>query len=134
MAAAVQEQVVSISVPTAIDLSGSQFRFVNIDVNGRAVLPTNGGRAVGVNNSNVNGAVLAALTPAQYAVADVQIEGVAKVVCAAAVNAAVAVSSSATGRYQAATTGHVVVGIARTTTANANEVGEIILVSPYILP
>lgn len=134
MAASVQEQVVSISVPTAIDLSSSQYRFVNYDANARAVLPANGGRAIGVNNGNANGAVLAALTPAQYAVVEVQIGGVAKVVASAAVAANVYISSTANGRYQTATTGQVVLGVTRKATANANEVGEVLLISPYILP
>jgi len=132
--ASVQEQVVEISVPTAIDLRSSQFRFVNSNADGRAVLPTNGGMAIGVNNGNPNGAELAALTPPQYAVTPVQISGVAKVVASAAINPAVRVSATANGRYQAATAGQVVLGITRKATAAANEVGEVLLVTPYVLP
>lgn len=91
----------SFTLPAGVDLSGSLFRAVNVDANGKAVLPPADGRIIGVLNNKAK--VNEAATIVNSGI--VQAEADAAIVCG------VDVSVGADGRFHTAAAG-VKVGIA----------------------
>lgn len=92
----------------------------------------------GVRTVNVAGAGVAAIgvlenAPNTGEAATVTYKGICKVICGAAVTAGAKVMSNASGLAITATATNHVVGIAVSTTANANEILEIIKIPPTIL-
>lgn len=119
-----QESLTSISIPAAGDLSAGQFRFVNVDGNGRAALVASaGGRGVGVLQDDP----AAIDRPACVAVA-----GRAKVVAGDTVTAGDNVQSDANGAAITAASGDYILGIALTGGASG-ELIEVLLGSNHLL-
>ncbi|GEO26237.1 hypothetical protein AAC03nite_20220 [Alicyclobacillus acidoterrestris] len=101
----------TISLPTAADLSGSQYCAVTVDSNGNAVLPKAGGVAIGILQNN----------PKADQTASVRVEGVSYMVASAAITAGQLVTVDATGKAAPASTGNYVLGVALDTVAAAGE-------------
>jgi len=91
-----------ITVPAGADLSASQYCFVKLDNQGRAVLPTDGGDAIGILQNNPNAAGQAATVMVG--------EGISKVVAAGAATAADYVSTDGSGNATSNDTGDVRLG------------------------
>ena len=122
---ATQEQVQSISVEAAADLSAAQFTFCVIDSNGQlAQVSSAGGDADGV---------LQNAPAAQGRAAALAYAGKVKVVAGATVAAGAKVQSDASGRAIAAASGDHVLGKALTAAASAGNLIEVLLVSKHIL-
>lgn len=101
-----------ISLIAAADLSAKQFYAVVVDANGLAALQTSaGGRADGILQNK----------PLSGNVAEVAIDGVAKVACGAAVTAGDALGIDATGRAITYSSG-IKIGTALSTTTAAGQI------------
>jgi hypothetical protein len=117
-------QVQSISMPAAADLSALQFTFVNINSSGEAAAPSGaGGDAVGVLMNKPDAAGRAA---------EVAYAGKAKVKAGATVAAGAKVQTDANGAAITAASGDVVLGCAMSG-GDSGEVIEVLLVSQHIL-
>lgn len=105
---AIQEAVISITLPAAADLRTHQYKFVEVTSTGAVNLVADDGHADGVllNDPNTGEAAV------------VQILGVAKVKCGAAVTRGGNVSSGANGAAKNADTSAAVLGTALETGAN----------------
>lgn len=121
------ENLTCISMPAAGDLSAKQFLFMQVNTAGRIDIPSAlGGECIGVLQDKP-----AAIDRA----GSVAIEGVAKVVCGAVVTAGDKVMADAAGKaITLAGSARNVLGLARTTTANANELVEVVLGSHFLSP
>lgn len=101
------ESVVSLSVPASADLSTHQFKFVELDGNGRL--------AVANASTDLPIGVLGNKPAALDAAGEVQISGRVKVIAGATVAAGARVMSNGSGlAITAATTGNIVKGLALT--------------------
>lgn len=108
-----------LSVVASADLSASQYRFAVINSSGQlAIVASNGANADGV---------LVTKPSAQGQAGSLQYDGVAKVVVASAVTAGDAISSSANGRAQTATTGQRVLGRAMESASGAGQIVAVLL-------
>jgi len=105
---ALQEAITSITLPAGADLRTHQFKFVEIDSNGRVAL-------VG-NNGHADGVVLNA--PNTGEAATVAISGVVKVKCGANVTRGGNVASGANGAAKNAATASSILGTAIETGAD----------------
>jgi hypothetical protein len=105
---AVQEAVISITLPAAADLRTHQYKFVEVDADGKVALVADDGHADGVllNAPNTNEAAI------------VGIFGVLKVKCGAAVTRGGNVSSGASGAAKNVDTNAAILGTALETGAN----------------
>jgi small ligand-binding sensory domain FIST len=105
---AIQEAVISITLPAAADLRTHQYKFVEVTSTGAVNLVADDGHADGVllNDPNTGEAAI------------VQILGVAKVKCGAAVTRGGNVSSGANGAAKNADTSAAVLGTALETGAS----------------
>lgn len=99
------------------DFSASQFRFVNTDANGKASLPTAGGRAVGVRQNK----------PKTNEGATVMIDGISIVEAGAAVANGANVTSDAAGRAITAAAGNEILGHALETAPAAGVMIAVVL-------
>jgi hypothetical protein len=104
---AVQEALISVTLPAGADLRTHQFKFVSVNSSGAVVLTANDALAQGVlqNAPNTNEA------------ATVAISGIVKVKCSAAVTRGGAVGSAANGLAKNAATASSKLGIALATGA-----------------
>lgn len=119
------EHVESVTLEAGSDLSAGQFKFVLVASDGQVDLVASaGGDADGVLLNQPGAAGRAA---------EVAISGIVKVVSGAAVTAGAKVQSDASGRAITAASGDHVLGKALTTTANAGELVEVLLVNHHIL-
>lgn len=115
---ATTEAVTAISIVAGADLSTTgQFRFINVNGSGEAVLAADGADAVGVLLN----------APPQGQPAEVAIAGRVKVVASAAVTVGDEVASAASGASAAATSGDYIMGRALTAAGAADEVHEVVL-------
>jgi hypothetical protein len=105
---ATQEALVSITLPAAADLSTHQYKFVEINADGKIALVANNGHADGVllNDPKANEAAV------------VGISGILKVKCGAAVVRGGNVGSGANGAAKTAATASAVLGTAIETGAD----------------
>jgi hypothetical protein len=99
---AVQEALISVTLPAGADLRTRQFHFVEIDGTGRVVLTG--------NNAHADGVLLNA--PNTGEAATVAISGIVKVKCGAAVTVGGNVASGADGLAKNAGTGSSLLGTA----------------------
>lgn len=109
----------TISLPTATDLSSHLYCAVTVDGNGNAVLPAADGVAIGVLQNN----------PKSGQTAAVRVEGVSMMVASAAVTAGQLVTVDANGEAVPAATGNYVIGIALDSVAAAGEQISVLLKS-----
>jgi hypothetical protein len=109
----------TISLPVASDLSAHQYCAVNVDGSGNAVLPADGGVAIGVLQNDPKGGQTAA----------VRVEGVSFMVAGGAVNAGQLVSVDANGQATPAQSGNHVLGIALDSASAAGEQISVLLKS-----
>jgi hypothetical protein len=107
-----------ISLAAAADLSTHQFKFVNVDGNGRAALGGAGTRAVGVLQDKPN---------ALGKVGTIMLSGISKVVAGAAVTVGADVMSDASGRAVTATATNRRLGVALATAGGAGEIIPVLL-------
>lgn len=112
---AVQESVISITLPAGADLRTHQYKFVEVDGNGRVVLAGDDAHADGVlqNDPNTGEA------------ATVAIFGVVKVKCGANVTRGGNVSTGANGAAKNTDTAAAVLGTALETGANGRVISMI---------
>ena len=105
---AIQEAVISITLPAAADLRTHQYKFVEVNSSGEAALVGDDGHADGVllNDPNTGEAAI------------VDIAGVVKVKCGANVTRGASVASGANGAAKNTDTGSAVNGTALETGAN----------------
>lgn len=120
-----REQVQSITLPAAADLSASQYRFVDVNSSGQAaVVASAGAKGVGVLSNKPLGVGQAAT---------VDYSGVTKVVTGSGgLTAGNKVQSDASGGAIVAASGDHVFGIALKTTVE-NELCPILLISQHVL-
>lgn len=104
MASAYEIPGFSYTLPAASDMTGSQFRFVNMNSSGQAATPSAGGRVVGVRQNKPNTGQAATIVQT----------GVSIVEGGEAITAGANVATSATGKAMVADEGDEVVGIAFT--------------------
>lgn len=104
-----------------VDLRTSQFRFVDVNNAGRAVLPTVNGRAIAViqNKPNTGEAC------------ELMFTGISKVVASAPITAGANVTTGADGRVATAAAGNRVVGIALEAAATAGDYLPILISPAY---
>jgi hypothetical protein len=112
---AIQEAVISITLPAAADLRTHQYKFVEVDSDGKVALVADDGHADGVllNDPNTNEAAI------------VGIAGVLKVKCGGVVTRGGNVSSGANGAAKNADTGAAINGTALETGANGRVISMI---------
>jgi hypothetical protein len=105
---AIQEALVSVTLPAAADLRTHQYKFVEIDADGKVALVANNGHADGVllNDPNTNEAAIVAIS------------GIVKVKCGANVTRGGNVASGASGAAKNAVTASAVLGTAIETGAD----------------
>jgi hypothetical protein len=105
---AIQEAVISITLPAAADLRTHQYKFVEVNGDGRVALVADDGHADGVllNDPNTGEAAIVAIS------------GVAKVKCGAAVTRGGNVSSGANGAAKNTDTNAAILGTALETGAD----------------
>ncbi len=121
---ATQNQVQSITLPAAGDLSAKQFRFVNVNSSGQAAaVASAGGAGIGVLQNKPDAAGKAAT---------VAHAGVVKVVAGGSITAGANVQSDANGEAITAASGDVVLGVALAGAADGDLV-PVLLVSKHIL-
>lgn len=97
------------TLPAAADLSGSQFRFVNVDANAKAAVPAAGGAVIGVRNNK----------PKANEATTIVHSGISIVEAGGAVAAGAEVTTDATGRAIAPAAGNRVAGVALETASGA---------------
>lgn len=111
----------TLTLEAAADLSSSQYCAVNVDGNGKAALPSVGGRIVGVLQND----------PTSGKEATIQFLGATKMVAAGAITAGAWVKVDATGKAVSTSTAtDEVVGICLTAAGGANELATILLIGP----
>lgn len=121
---ATTQAVVTISRPANADLSASQFRFGAVNTSGRVVLASGSGqRCDGVIGNKPT---------ALGQPTELQVGGVVKVICAAAINPGVEVMTDANGAAIVATSTNNVLGIYQGTSASASGDVISILIVKYV--
>lgn len=123
-------ELLSISLPVATDLSGSQYCAVSVDANGNAVLPGAGGPVVGVLQN----------APQAGQTAQIRTYGVTQMVASAAVNPGLVeidaegkakpVTAATANTTSGALTGGLAIGVALDTAAGAGDYITVVL-QPY---
>lgn len=109
---ATENNLTSISLPAAADLSAAQYKIVQVNSSGQAALANATSMTVGVLQNKPSAA---------GRVATVAIHGVSKVVAGGAITAGARVTSDANGNAVAATTaGDAVIGVALTGAASGD--------------
>jgi len=101
----------------ATDLSSSQYYLINVDANGKAAIPSAGGRVCGVLQNK----------PEAGRVAEMQIGGVAKVVAGDATTRGASLSSDSSGRAIDSTAGTFAFGIGLAAAAAAGDIIPVLL-------
>jgi len=123
---ALNQSLTEVDLPAAADLSANQYRFLDVDANGRAAVPT----VAGSNGPGIQQNDPAALDrPTSVAIA-----GVSKCIAGAAVAAGAKVSTDNQGRGITAVATHHVRGQAFTAASAAGELFEVQLGSLMLLP
>ena len=105
---AVQEAIISVTLPAGADLRTHQFKFVSVDANGAVVLTDNDAKAQGVLQN----------APNTGEAATIAISGRVKVACGAGVTRGGDIASGANGAGKNAGTASEVLGTALETGAN----------------
>jgi hypothetical protein len=111
--------LLTISLPTETDLSAKRFCAVTVDSNGYAVMPQDGGVAIGVLQND----------PKAGQTAAVRVYGVTYMVAAAAINTGQLVTTDGNGQAKPAAAGNHVIGIALDSVTAAGEVVSVLLKS-----
>jgi hypothetical protein len=109
---AYQSVLSTISLESAADLTAKQYFFVKVDTAGKAALCGDGENAIGVLQNDPNTGQAAAIA----------IDGVSKVVAAAAITTGAAVASNADGKAVTAASGEFILGIALETGADGRTI------------
>lgn len=117
---AYEENLKTLTLVAAADLSAQQYRFVNLDGTGKAALAGAGAEAVGVLQNKP-------VANAEATVADIGGGGTSKVVAGAAIAAGARVASDASGRAVTAGVGNAILGRARVAAAAAGEIIPVLL-------
>jgi hypothetical protein len=114
---AFEENLKTISLTAAADLSAKQYYFMKVDSNGKAAVCGDGEKAIGVLQND----------PASGQAATVGVDGVTKVVASAAITKGTAVASSSAGKAAAPGTSDVIVGIALTSSGADGDIISVLL-------